>query len=312
MPIKLYYEVYKSGNLGDILTKEIFTQIFNVPTEMGALNNSECIGIGSVLQHFLAHKSNSRTINVWGSGFIEEKKTKSEQFINNMNFLAVRGKYTQDRLVEMYDQGFSTLTLGDPGLLSSMLIDKKVKKKYTLGIIPHYIDSELPVFESIKSSISNSTIINILGDPIEVIKQIAECELIISTSLHGLVVADSFGIPNCWCEASRNVAGGGYKFHDYYSAYRQIDKKAPIQLLEIQKFDKQFLEKIKRSYDISFDNILEVISNLISSFPYQNYCNGIYENFDEVNKESVLNNADASQSKKCKTNFFSRLKSKIA
>ena len=274
------------------------------------MNNSECIGIGSVLQHFLSHKSNNPTINVWGAGFIEEKKTNSEKFINNMNFLAVRGKYTQKRLMEMYDKSFSNLTLGDPGLLSPMLIDQKVIKKYTLGIIPHYIDSEAPVFEAIRSSISNSTIINILGDPIEIIKKISKCELIISTSLHGLAVADSFGIPNYWCEVSKNIAGNRYKFHDYYSAYNQVDEKKPMELLEIQKFDKQFLEKIKKSYDINYVDILEIRNNLISSFPYQNYCENIYNTLDESNNEHIFANTDINQNKKRKINLLSRFKFK--
>lgn len=298
MSIKLYYEIYKNGNLGDLLTKDIFTQLFNIPIEIGTLNDSECIGIGSVLQHFLHNKSNSRTINVWGSGFIEEKKTYSEKFINNMNFLAVRGEYTKNRLVEMYDRDFSNVTLGDPGLLSPMLIDKKIIKKHTLGIIPHYIDSENPVFEKIKSSISNSTIINPLGDPIETIKQISECELIISTSLHGLVVADGFGIPNYWCEVSKNVAGDGYKFNDYYSVYKNIDKKSPIQLLDIQKFDKQFMGKIKKVYDLNYNNILEVRDNLINSFPYHNYCENIINNPDESKNDENSNNKDTNQNKK--------------
>ena len=271
MSVKLYYEIYKNGNLGDVLTKDIFTQVFNVPTTIGLLNDSECIGIGSVLQNFINHKNQNRTINVWGSGFIKPKTQHSEMFSSNMNFFAVRGKLTKSRISKMYNKEFDDITLGDPGLLASLLINNKIKKRYKLGIIPHFIDSHLPVFHKINSSINDSVIIDVLGDPIQTIRKMSECEAIISTSLHGLIIADSLGIPNSWCEVSKNVIGDGYKFQDYYSVFNNTSKKKPIQLLDIHKFDNNFLNLLHSSYDIKYDNVLEIREKLIKSFPYHNY-----------------------------------------
>lgn len=36
-------------------------------------------------------------------------------------------------------------------------------------------------------------------------------------SLHGLVVADALGIPNIWIEPTPSMAGGRFKFDDYFS-----------------------------------------------------------------------------------------------
>lgn len=269
MAIKLYYEVYKNGNLGDVLTKEIFTKIFGVNVEKGGLRESECLGIGSILQHFL-YKCNQQTINVWGSGFIEDKKSADEKFASNMNFFAVRGKLTKARIEAMYSKKFTNLTLGDPGLLAPLLINDDNKKLYKLGIIPHFIDCDNPVFKKISDAIEGSVIIDVLGDPIAITKQISQCQTIISTSLHGLIVADSFGIPNQWCEVSHNVVGNGYKFRDYYSVY-DINQIDPMNLLE-QNFDNSFIDKIIKSYQVDYQKVLQIRDGLIASFPYQNYC----------------------------------------
>jgi hypothetical protein len=62
-----------------------------------------------------------------------------------------------------------------------------------------------------------ATIIDVTRPPLEVIAAIAGCERIISSSLHGIVVADAFGLPRRW-ETFDRVQGRGFKFHDYSSA----------------------------------------------------------------------------------------------
>ena len=61
--------------------------------------------------------------------------------------------------------------------------------------------------------------IDVLDSPDRVIQQIAECEVIFSSSLHGQVVADSYMIPNFWTPLGDEVRGGRYKFDDYQSVF---------------------------------------------------------------------------------------------
>ena len=50
-------------------------------------------------------------------------------------------------------------------------------------------------------------------------KIISECECIISSSLHGLIIADSFLIPNQMVHLTDKLYGDGFKFDDYYSNF---------------------------------------------------------------------------------------------
>jgi hypothetical protein len=56
------------------------------------------------------------------------------------------------------------------------------------------------------------------GDPIEMVYDAAHCERIVSSSLHGLILADALGIPTMWDPWPTDHASG-FKFRDYASAY---------------------------------------------------------------------------------------------
>ena len=48
-------------------------------------------------------------------------------------------------------------------------------------------------------------------------RELAACASIVTTSLHGLVTADSFGIPAVWTVLEPALSGGDFKFRDYES-----------------------------------------------------------------------------------------------
>ena len=65
----------------------------------------------------------------------------------------------------------------------------------------------------------NVLVIDVQRQPIEVIADVDKCEYILSSSLHGVIAADSLGIPNAWILLSDKVLGSGFKFYDYASAF---------------------------------------------------------------------------------------------
>jgi hypothetical protein len=47
---------------------------------------------------------------------------------------------------------------------------------------------------------------------------IAAAEVVISSSLHGIVFAHAYNRPAVWLKLSDRVIGAGFKFHDYYGS----------------------------------------------------------------------------------------------
>lgn len=65
------------------------------------------------------------------------------------------------------------------------------------------------------------TILDVKCTPKTMANSIAECETVLSSSLHGLIFADSLGIPNKWITFEKNLIGGCFKFDDYYSCFEE-------------------------------------------------------------------------------------------
>lgn len=122
--------------------------------------------------------------------------------------------------------------MGDGGLLYPLLLKKEPAKKYPVGIIPHYRDQTLPAVKELAARFKNAVIIDVLDEPLKVLEQIASCEKILSSSLHGLIVADALEIPNRHVHFSGNVRGNGFKFRDYYSVFAPEYRQSVLQISE--------------------------------------------------------------------------------
>jgi pyruvyltransferase len=100
------------------------------------------------------------------------------------------------------------------------------------------------------------------------VREITSCEFILSSSLHGLVVADSYGIPNQWVEPAAEDIHNTFKFYDYYSALElpTAFKQGPT-LLNQRPNIEELLKSLSKSY--ARHNIDALGDKLISAFPEQ-------------------------------------------
>lgn len=226
--VKLYYA--KLGNMGDLLNVLIIERCFGYAVERRSFLEGEMCAIGSCLGQYTLHGSAlmrlQQRINgivrphvaVWGTGFINYSDSEGRFFKRDMEFRAVRGELTRRNVEKMTGKKLDIPT-GDAGILASELLECLPEKRYDVGIVPHICDLSDPAVQALTDSYENACLINVKDDPMAVIEQIARCRAVISSSLHGLIVADSLDIPNMHLVFSDRPLGDGYKFDDYYSAY---------------------------------------------------------------------------------------------
>ncbi|MGB5135676.1 MAG: polysaccharide pyruvyl transferase family protein [Prochlorococcaceae cyanobacterium] len=232
-------------NFGDdlnrlLLEKNGFTPVRQSPS------GADLVFIGSILDMV---PDDYRGI-IMGSGFRTDGHRRA---LSNAKILAVRGHLTADRL----SLSSSERVVGDPGLLVSTFAQRQ-KPLYEIGLLPHLSDRTAPSFNKLGKNLSNRCcIIDPRQKAESVIGQISKCALLFSSSLHGLIIADSLGIPSRWIHLSEDAVPA-FKFHDYYSAFEET--RLPVQIDGNESF--QSLLEIALKPPL---RILEVTSSLLST-----------------------------------------------
>ncbi len=194
-------------NFGDLVTKELFKHFGCTPVHAYD-SNAQVIGAGSLLQG-IPKEFNGDFI---GTGLIRDDGVLNRKDFSGCKIQSVRGELTK-KILSLPN----SVQTGDLGLIAHKLINrKKYSKKYVIGLIPHYVDKLSPWIDAIQKKFGDECLfIDVENSAAHVINKMKQCEVIISSSLHGVICADALGIPNIWCELSNNVVGGGFKFHDY-------------------------------------------------------------------------------------------------
>lgn len=192
-------------NFGDLLTAYFMRRLFGVELKISKPRRAELFGVGSLA----AAVPGGFTGYILGSGIMHESERHDWA---SAKVVGLRGYLTAERV-----KYSGNPVLGDPGLIVDRFAPA-VEKQYELGIIPHYVDKgdeRIAAWEH-KPDVC---VIDIQSGVDAVIAKAAACRQIVSSSLHGLILADSLGIPNKWIRLSDKIGGGTFKFLDYYSVY---------------------------------------------------------------------------------------------
>lgn len=272
--LNVYYA--KVPNMGDMLNVMIVEDLFGFKVKQHSYLTGELSAIGSGLGQFTFHGNGVfqfiqkicgllfPSVTIWGTGFICHKEYDAPFYRKNIKFAAVRGQLSKARVEKLVGKKLD-IPVGDAGILSSYLINKPVVKKYKVGIISHFKEQSDSIWKDLIDNYENSTYIDVRQHPSVVIPQIAECEYIISSSLHGLIIADSFNIPNIHIVVTDNLLGDGFKFDDYYSAY---GIKHPY--LHMSKDSFPTLKWIADNYKLTAEMVEKVKNDMIKAFPFPN------------------------------------------
>ena len=239
-------------NIGDALNPYLFEKIFK--KEPINIKNSINTGIFPVYSFIGSVLDNSavKNLHILGSGFRNEK---SIMLIKPKKVYACRGPLTREKLIktgivvpEVY---------GDPAILLPKYFNIEAKKSYKMGIIPHYVDKD---FAIVRNYINKPEVkfIDVFAPMENFVSDIKSCDFTISSSLHGVIISQAYGIPSVWVKFSNNIGGGNFKFNDYYLSLG-------IEVLPVEIFNRELtIEELKMRAILP--DLSELTANLAKTF----------------------------------------------
>ncbi len=212
-------------NFGDALAPWLLQRAgFNVAR--ARQERASIAAVGSILEHLPDDYSGI----IWGSGLTEGNPRRFE----NAHVVALRGHLTRKFL------GVGEVPLGDPGLLVSDYLDtgNGREKRPGTATVRHFLHAEEPFSVAPRHE---SYSVDVTGTPDEVVGQISKAARVLTSSLHGLVVADAFGVPAAWYRERGDSLVTSFKFQDYESVVTPgWSRRVEFDVLEEARVDEVF------------------------------------------------------------------------
>jgi pyruvyltransferase len=210
----------RADNFGDLLSPWLISKMTGRDVVYGDPAQPHYLAIGSILRRAQPQSQ------VWGAGCFGTER--AELLASEATYCAVRGPLSRARLVAL---GVPCPPVyGDPALLVPAYFAPKVEKTHAYGIVARWSEHRW-----LEAEIGPDVKVISLGttDVEGVIEAMLSCRRIVTSSLHGLVIADTFGIPSAWV-MSLTAHGGAYKYFDYFSTVnkfrnpRDFDSSRPV------------------------------------------------------------------------------------
>lgn len=193
-------------NLGDLLSSEVTAYAFEQPVvRVSATYGGKTLGAGSILHHARGGDT------VWGSGLLDGAPFDA----TGVRFLAVRGP----RSLAAIRGSDVPEVFGDPAaLLPHLYVPRTDGRRYDVGVVPHYVhQDQMRVDDRALCWVDVTD-----RDWRATVDLIASCDVVVSSSLHGIIVAEAYGIPTVWVEPGTEILGGRFKFDDYFEGTGRV------------------------------------------------------------------------------------------
>lgn len=193
---------WRVNNFGDLIGPLVVSKMLALRdlTDTVPALSRRLMSVGSVL-----HFADTGDV-VWGTGINGTKSQRDHRFVS-LDVRAVRGPLTRDYLQA---RGIPVPEVyGDPALLLPFLMPELVElatvKKHPVTVVPNFLD-----YGRYRSD--DSRLLNPQAPLLTCLRRIAQSELVVGSSLHGIVVAEALGVP------ARLIAGSEppFKYLDYY------------------------------------------------------------------------------------------------
>ena len=208
------------ANFGDELSGVIVGSTLRRRVSWSPPGQADLFAIGSILQIGLREARPGAAI--WGSG-LREGIVPSDGRVDGLHVLALRGEQTRRAL------GSCEVALGDPAILSGEVYAQRPRQRAGISYVPHFTEFASRAGRTFIGRLRDAGL-KIIPPSLpanDVVYGCASSDVVISSSLHGLVVADALGIPALPAIPSPPSNEPRFKYTDYESIYGVDD--APIE-----------------------------------------------------------------------------------
>ena len=232
-------------NFGDYLAIPIYDYMlkhFELDRNRRVCGTKHLYTIGSII--LMGYQD----ATIWGSGILESEPEGliwSRNKYRKLDVRCVRGPETKRRLQEN-GIDVSKCMFGDPGVLLPLIYKpKEYENKKDYSVILH---------ESFRDKNVENSIDIYTADWKDTIDQIYNSKLVISSSLHGVIVAEAYGVPAILLD--KIVNNDRFKYNDYYYSTGRYDY--PV----CKSVEEGLSMAVPKVPDLS-----ELQKNLLESFP---------------------------------------------
>lgn len=238
----------ESDNLGDTLTPVIVNHLLarkKIDPNKKVNGIKHLFAVGSVITAGIQDGT------IWGSGVLNARlgyRLKGRK----LDIRSVRGPFTRTYLA---DYGFEAPAVyGDPAIFMPEIYtpSEKIEVKYKYGIVMHK-DQVIPVEDR-----DDVLVIDICtADYKDFVCKLLSCEKIISSSLHGIILAESYGVPAILLKPKVDFL----KYDDWYYSTKRYEYPVAKTIEEGMKMTPLALPK----------NLDELRKGQEQAFPYDLY-----------------------------------------
>ena len=250
-----------SPNFGDALGPWLIERMTGkkVVYAAGEREYEHHVTAGSILNWSNKHST------VWGAGL----GSIFDNVVQPHEIRAVRGPLSRFRAQTCDVQ--CPAVYGDPALVLPRFIPPAGSKRKKVGIVAHYVD----MFRICENySIHPDAPIKIIDARSSVdvfVEEVTSCEFIVSSSLHGLIVADAYGIPNLWAQFGDSLGGDGTKFWDHFLVMNRATMNEPPKPVDMREHVEEDLSWwARQQYQVPNMEIVEkVAEGLMEVCPFK-------------------------------------------
>lgn len=254
-PERFYASVKTPYNLGDSLGEVIIKYFLeqkgiDIDAPVSKTKHFNCVG-SNIFGSY-------QDATIWGSGVWNYYPSRSICFCQKLSrrkldIRAVRGPLTREVLIKL---GYNCPNIyGDPAILMPMIYKPVVKKTHKYIIIPQFVHEPI-----LRTEYPNESFVSMnTNDYKFVIDQIVSSEIVYTSSLHGIILAESYGVPAVLFRRTRKGEDSWYnfKYHDWYLSTNRKDFPRAESFEEALNLTPPPLPKLD-----------SLIQGLLDSFPY--------------------------------------------